>query len=76
MEELRRPCCILGYHVYSTVWEAAIGEELVCNGSPTMHKIVKLKAFRVFIVFGMYKKCFLNSKNYPNYYSIKESSIK
>ena len=30
MEELQSVCCIRGYHVYSTVWEAAIREEMAC----------------------------------------------
>ena len=28
MEQLKRVCCIRGYHVYKEVWEAAVGEEL------------------------------------------------
>ena len=34
MEELQRACCIQSYHVYSTVWGAATGEELVCKREP------------------------------------------
>ena len=30
MEEFQRPCCIRGYHIYKDVWEAAVGEVLVC----------------------------------------------
>ncbi len=29
------PCCVRGYHVYKDVWEAAIGEVLVCRREPT-----------------------------------------
>ena len=28
VEELRRDCCIHGYHVYKEMWEAAAGEVL------------------------------------------------
>ena len=31
MEELSRVSCIRGYHVYKDVWDAAIGEVLVCE---------------------------------------------
>ena len=35
MEEfLGRNCCIQGYHVYKEVWEAAVGEALVCEREP------------------------------------------
>ena len=27
-------CCIQGYHVYKEVWEAAVGESLVCEREP------------------------------------------
>ncbi len=27
----RRDCCIRGYHVYQDLWEAAIGEKLMCR---------------------------------------------
>ena len=33
--EMQMPCCIRGYHVYKDVWEAAIGEVLVCHREPT-----------------------------------------
>ena len=26
-----KECCVHGYHVYSDVWEATIGEELNCR---------------------------------------------
>ena len=29
-----RKCCIRGYHVYKEVWEAVVGEALVCKGEP------------------------------------------
>ena len=47
MEELRRPCCIRGYHVYSAVWEAAIGEELACynTGDIVSFDNLRLKYF-------------------------------
>ena len=35
MEEFfERNCCIRGYHVYKEVWEAAVGEALVCEREP------------------------------------------
>ena len=34
MEEFERACCIRGYHEYKEVWEAAVGEELVCEREP------------------------------------------
>ena len=35
MEELiERCCCVRGYHVYKEVWEAAVGEVLICEGEP------------------------------------------
>ena len=35
MEELfEGNCCIRGYHVYKEVWEAAVGESLVCEREP------------------------------------------
>ncbi len=34
MEELERPCCIRGYHVYKNVWAASIGEVLMCEREP------------------------------------------
>ena len=29
-----RKCCIRGYHLYKEVWEAAVGESLVCEREP------------------------------------------
>ena len=35
MEEFfERNCCIRGYHAYKEVWEAAVGEALVCEREP------------------------------------------
>ena len=34
MEEFEITCCIRGYHVYKEIWEAAVGEELVCVREP------------------------------------------
>lgn len=34
MEERDMPCCVRGYHVYKDIWEAVIGEELVCDREP------------------------------------------
>ena len=34
MEEFERTCCIRGYHVYREIWEAAVGEELMCAREP------------------------------------------
>ncbi len=33
-DELERRCCVRGYHVYREVWEAAVGEILVCEREP------------------------------------------
>ena len=30
----RRACCVRGYHVYCEIWEAAVGEVLVCEREP------------------------------------------
>ena len=27
-------CCVRGYHVYQTIWLAAIGEQLTCTREP------------------------------------------
>ena len=35
MEETEMPCCVRGYLIYSAIWTAAIGEELVCSREPT-----------------------------------------
>ena len=34
MEGDGRDCCIRGYHVYQEIWEAAVGEVLVCEREP------------------------------------------
>ena len=34
MEEYGRDCCVRGYHVYQEIWEAAVGEVLVCEREP------------------------------------------
>ena len=35
MEEFfERNCCTRGYHIYKEVWEAAVGEGLVCEREP------------------------------------------
>lgn len=31
METYEKECCIRGYHVYCSIWAAAVGEELVCE---------------------------------------------
>ena len=35
MEEARFECCVPGYHVYSEIWEAVLGETLSCRREPT-----------------------------------------
>ena len=35
MEENEVTCCVRGYHVYKTVWAAAVGEVLICRREPT-----------------------------------------
>ena len=32
--EFERVCCIRGYHVYRHIWEAHVGENLVCERQP------------------------------------------
>ena len=34
MEEYEIACCVCGYHVYREIWEAAVGETLVCEREP------------------------------------------
>ena len=31
---LERHCCVRGYHVYKDVWEAGVGEVLICEREP------------------------------------------
>ena len=35
MEEARFECCVRGYHVYFEIWEAILGETLLCRREPT-----------------------------------------
>ena len=28
-------CCVRGYHVYKTIWAAAVGEVVICRREPT-----------------------------------------
>ena len=32
---MEKECCVRGYHVYSDIWEAVIGEELDCRWDPS-----------------------------------------
>ena len=32
MATLEMETCVRGFHVYKTIWEAAVGEELECGG--------------------------------------------
>ena len=34
MNTLERECCVLGYHIYAHIWEAAVGEVLDCRLEP------------------------------------------
>ena len=34
MEEFEVPWCIRGYHVYQAIWNASIGEQLLCRREP------------------------------------------
>ena len=34
MEEFKRSSCVHGYHVYSNIWDAAVGEQLECAREP------------------------------------------
>ena len=31
MDSSERSCCVHGYHVYERIWNATIGEELLCE---------------------------------------------
>jgi hypothetical protein len=31
LHEVEKPCCILGYHVYKSIWRAVVGEVLPCE---------------------------------------------
>ena len=35
VDEVEIPCCVRGYHVYRDIWEAAVGEVLMCHREPT-----------------------------------------
>ena len=35
MEVCERSSSVRGYHVYKTIWDAAIGEDLVCKREPS-----------------------------------------
>ena len=35
MAEREVACCVRGYHVYKTIWGAAVGEVLICRREPT-----------------------------------------
>ena len=48
MEELQRPSCIQGSHVYNTVWEVAIGEEWACGREPHNAQEIVIVAFAGF----------------------------
>ena len=34
MATFEKDCCVRGYHVYQRVWDAAIGENLICRREP------------------------------------------
>ena len=34
MDEYGRALCVRGYHVYREIWEAAVGEVLICEREP------------------------------------------
>ena len=34
MEVLEKECCICSYHVYSTIWDAEIGQQVPCVREP------------------------------------------
>ena len=34
MEELSRVSCVRGYHVYRDIWDAVIGEAVICEREP------------------------------------------
>lgn len=36
--ELEVPCSVRGYHIYSHIWAAVLGETLVCDREPTNSK--------------------------------------
>ena len=35
MEEKEVACCVREYHVYKTIWAAAVWEVLICRREPT-----------------------------------------
>ena len=35
MEACEISSCVRGYHVYRTIWDAAIGEDLMCEREPS-----------------------------------------
>ena len=34
MEVCERNSCVFGYHIYKDIWDAVIGEELLCEREP------------------------------------------
>ena len=34
MDTVERECCVRGYHIYSHIWEASVGEVLDCRCEP------------------------------------------
>ena len=37
-DEYEVSCCVRGYHVYQSIWAAAVGEVLMCEREPTNEK--------------------------------------
>ena len=35
METIEKECCVRGYHVYKTIWDASRGEEAACHREPS-----------------------------------------
>ena len=58
-------CCVRGYHVYKTIWAAAVGEVLICRREPTnstdRYAVAVLKEETIIghLLRKMSKVCFL-----------------
>ena len=47
MATFEKDCCVRGYRVYQRVWDAAIGENLICRREPTNESELGLCGLRV-----------------------------
>ena len=65
MEELQRPSCIEGSHVYNAVWEVSIGEEWACERETHNDQEIATVAFVGFKHIPAYAELY-KSLNGPN----------